>query len=138
MSERAIGVTACPRRRRHFAAGFSAGAAGFGGRLAVFVLVLVTFRTAGFTDLRAELADAIRELGTTRHFAYGERADVGAAAIEFDAPDHHPDVLFVQARGGAMFARFDAFLAGCDAIFVFLVRHGIPWVRCARLLNPTL
>lgn len=90
------------------------------------VLVLGTFRTTGLADLRAKLADALCELRAARHFAQGERADVGAAAIEFDAPGHHLDVFFVQARGGAMFAGFEASLARGDAIFVFLVRHGIP------------
>ena len=69
----------------------------------------------------AKLADPLREFRSPRHFARREGADVRATPVEFNAPRHRLDFIFVQASCGAVFAGFHTFMASFNAGSVFLV-----------------
>jgi hypothetical protein len=84
-------------------------------------IVFGAFFTAGIADLRTDLANLMRKLGTARHFAFGKRANVGAAAIQADATFHHFGIFLLQAGGGAMIARCGAIVTGLDTFFETVV-----------------
>ena len=108
----------------HLAAGLRAGVAGFGAFLAMIDAMLAAFGGAGVADLGAKRADLGRELGAAGHLPRGEGAEIGAAAIDFDAAGHHVHVGFAEAGGGAAFAGVDTALAGLDAVVEGKVVHG--------------
>ncbi len=85
--------------------------------------VLLAFLRAGVAHVRAGLADHARELAAARHVAGGEAADGRTVEVELDAAREHPDVLLVQARGGAVIAGHRAGVAGVDAGLELLMWH---------------
>lgn len=116
----------CARARGgpcHLAAFLGAAAAGFRTLLAVVSLVPRAFLATRIAKVGANLADALGEIGTPRHLAFRQCAEISAAAIKFDAAGHHLDVLFVQTRGRTVFTFDGAGVAGFDAIAVFFVGH---------------
>jgi divalent metal cation (Fe/Co/Zn/Cd) transporter len=84
-------------------------------------LVFAALRATGLAHLGTQLTDAVGKLGTTRHFANRQGAQIGAIAIKLDASHHLFDVLFVEALAGAVFAGNHALITGLDAFFVLLV-----------------
>lgn len=86
--------------------------------------VLGALVTAGFADLRAELAKLPDEVAPARHVAGGEAADRSAVHIERDAARHHLYVLLLKAGGRTVVARNRTCVAGLDALLVSLVSHG--------------
>jgi hypothetical protein len=108
----------------HFAARLGAGPAGLRAVVTVIHAVLGALGSADVADLRAEGADLGGELGAARHLASGERADLGAAAVELDAANQSVDVGLAEAGRGATFAGFDAVVAGLDAVVKGEVAHG--------------
>ena len=89
----------------------------------MLVVVLRTFLCARIADLGADRAEPGRELTSAGHEPNGERAEVGAIAVELDATRHHLYVLLVQAFGCAMLASDRAGDARMDATLVFLIGH---------------
>ena len=65
--------------------------------------------------LRAQPAKRGRMLAAARHQARREPAYLGAIHVGGNAPCHHLDVFFLQARGRAMVAGVRAGIAGIDA-----------------------
>ena len=86
-------------------------------------LVFTALFAARVAYLGAELADLRGKLRAAGHLAHRKGANVSATAIEFDAADHHLDILFLEAGGRAVFARFHALVTGFYAVFVVFVRH---------------
>jgi hypothetical protein len=86
-------------------------------------VVLGAFVRARVADFRAELADALGEVATARHFIGGKCAGVGARPVQLDAVRERLHVVFLQAGARAMLARGDAVLTRFDAMLVFFVRH---------------
>ena len=84
-------------------------------------IVLCTFLCARIAGVSANRANPGRELTSAGHQPYGQRAEVGAIAVELDATRHHLYVLLVQAFGCAMLASDRAGDAGMDATLVFLM-----------------
>ena len=72
----------------------------------------------------------------------GQTANIGAVPVKCDAPRHRFDVLFVQTRCRAMFARGYAFITGFDTTLVLFMRHNFSspfWFCCCfkrRIRNP--
>jgi len=96
-------------------AGFSAATAGGSALLAVVHGMARTFLRAGGTDLRAERTQSGGKVGITRKLAGGERANIGASAIEIEAARHHFDVILLETKAGAPFASGGAGPARIDA-----------------------
>ena len=88
---------------------------------AMLVLVLGALLAARIANLRTELTGAFRKLRPPSHLASSKRADIGAAPVEFDAAGHHRDVVLMQTRRGAVFARGEAIVACLDAALVSFV-----------------
>lgn len=99
-------------------------------------LVLRAFGTACVAHFSTKLADSFCELRAACHFAFAERTQVRATAIQFDAASHHFDVVLVQARRCTMFARDEALVAGFNAILIFFVRHDVIVVCCSAARRP--
>ena len=91
--------------------------------LAMVHLVPGAFAAAGFACFRTDCADPKSEIRITGEFARSQRTDICATAIKLDAADHHFDILFCKAGGGAMFTGNDAGLAGFYAFLIFIVDH---------------
>jgi hypothetical protein len=117
----------------HFPACLRAFTTRVGTFLTVIHFVLCAFFAAGIANLGAELTNSFSELRAARHFSHRERADVGAATVEFDAARHHLYVFFVQAGGCAVFTGLHALVAGLDTVFVFFVGHDGMAVLCFGL-----
>jgi hypothetical protein len=107
----------------HAAAFLGAMAASLRAGLAVVVLVLRAFVAAGLAYLRAQLAQLLNEVTATRHAGCRESTDGSAVHVQRDAPRHHLDVFFPQARGCAVVTGVGARVAGVDTSLVLLVRH---------------
>jgi hypothetical protein len=92
-----------------------------GTLVAMFVVVLAAFLTAGIAYVSTQLANPLGKLRSTGHFAHGEGANVGTAAVEFDAAGHHLHVVLLQAGSCAVFTGFHALVTSLDTFFVFFV-----------------
>ena len=95
-------------------AGFCAGLASGGTRLAVLVLVLGTLGLALPANLNALFEDVLGVGGTPGNEGRREPADVGAVAVEADAGHHHLGVFFIEAGVGAKFAGGNAAAEGVE------------------------
>jgi hypothetical protein len=91
--------------------------------LTVLHLVLGALLPALFTDFRAGRANSSGRLARPAHYRRGQCADFGAVNVHRDAARHHLDVVFLQARGGAMIASFCTVIASFDAACKSLMRH---------------
>lgn len=95
------------------------------------------FRATGFANLRANRTNPDGKIGVPGHFSCCQGTDIRATSVEFDAADHHFDILFFQTRGSALFAGDDASMTGLDTSLVFFVFHRV-WfsrlmvARCLR------
>lgn len=107
----------------HSAAFLGATPASLRAGLAVVVLMLRAFVAAGLAYLRAQLAQLLNEVTATRHAGCRESTDGSAVHVQRDAPRHHLDVFFPQARGCAVVTGVGARVAGVDTSLVLLVRH---------------
>lgn len=87
----------------------------------MLVIVLCAFGGAGIADLSADRAKPGREITSARHKPRGERAKIGAIAVELNATRHHLHVRLVQAFRCAMLASDRAGDAGMNATLVFLL-----------------
>jgi hypothetical protein len=94
-----------------------------GAFLAMFVIVLATFLGAGVADFGANSADVASIGRPGGHQQRCGSANNRAIAIERDAANHHLDILFAQAFGGAMGAFIRAVVAGFDAVDISFVWH---------------
>jgi hypothetical protein len=89
-------------------------------------LVFRGFGGAGVADFRAKRAEPGREVTASGHEPGGERAKIGAIAIEFDATRHLLHIFFVQTFRCAVFTGRRAGATGIDTALVFLVWHMFP------------
>jgi len=107
----------------HFATGFRTGATSLSTFAAVVHWVPRAFLAAGVADFGAQLADAFREFGISRHLPLGQGADGGAAPIQANAPLHRADIVLAQTSGRAAFAGRGAVVTGFNARLVTFVSH---------------
>jgi hypothetical protein len=111
--------------------------AGVGAALAVIHVMLAAFLSAGAANFGAQAAELFGEFRIARHELRGQDTDVSAVAVEANAPLHHFDVLFLQARGGAMLAFLRAFQAGFNAASILFVSHNLsPFNKTTRRDSP--
>jgi hypothetical protein len=85
--------------------------------------VPATLGCARLTDLGAQPAELQRERAVPAHQGYRQAAEIGAVAVQADAPGHHLDVLLFETSVGAVLARGRALFTGFDAVLTFLMRH---------------
>lgn len=107
---------------------FCAAFAVIGAALAMVHFVFAAFGGAG-------AADGFRESGPAGHPARGQGTDIGAIAVEHDAPGHHFDILLLKAGACAMFAFLRALFAGADTFLVFGMSHNFPSFHKLRLIG---
>jgi hypothetical protein len=110
------------RAGSHLAAGLGTFPARFRAFPAMLhVIVFRAFFSARGANLRAELADALREFRAARHLVGRERAHVGTAPIKLDAAGEHFHIVLLQACARAVFTLGDALLTRINAVLVFFV-----------------
>jgi len=80
---------------RHLAALFRASLTFISAALAVIHCVRSALSATGVTDIDAEAAELLHELGRATHVGRGRKADLGTIAIETNAFGHFGHVLFV-------------------------------------------
>lgn len=114
-------------RTCHSATLLGAAAALVGTPVAMLRLMLGTFGAAGVADFGAHATDVMCTLRSAAHVAGCRPTDLSAITIQPNAIGHHGDVVFAQARGGAVLALLGATDTGFDARTRFLVTHnGLP------------
>lgn len=91
----------------------------------MIVIVPGAFLAAGLAHPRTELANLRGHFRATAHIGGRGPTDLCTIHVKADAAGHLGNVVFVQTRGGAVFAGLSAFGAGPHAGFKFIVAHGM-------------
>ena len=76
---------------------------------------------AGLADFGALAQQVLGVLGTPGDQAGGQRADIGAVAVQTDTADHHLHVVFLQAGRGAVLTGGDTGIEGVEQALILLV-----------------
>jgi len=90
----------------------------------IFV-VLATLLGAGIASGSAQFCHRCNKCRAPDYQGGSEAANVGAVTIKLDAVDHHLDVFFAQAGGGALFTGRGAGQTSIDAGLHGRTRRGL-------------
>lgn len=87
----------------------------------MLMLVIAAFGGACFTSFGAYPADFLRLFASEAHQLCSRITNRRAFHVEPDATRHHPDIIFLRTRSGAVVAECGAFQARFDTGFIGVV-----------------
>jgi hypothetical protein len=105
----------------HATAFFRTPLACLGAPLAMLHFMLGTFIGADLANTGAYMANLADKFTAACHIARSDAADLCTVHVEFDAPRHHLDVLFIQTGRSAMVAFCGAGITGIDTRLKFFM-----------------
>ena len=121
----------------HFAAFFCTTTAQLSTFLAVLVLMLPAFFTAGITGFGAQLTNGLRMRAAEAHELRCGIAKCGTFHVELNAAGHHFYFFFLQAGAGAVITNGGAGKAGIYAILILVIRFIFHTGKALNTVPPT-
>jgi hypothetical protein len=101
-----------------------------------YVGMFFTLSCAGIANFCAERTHFSREFAAHAHYKCRASANNRTFSVKIDTIDHHFIAAFFQIPGNAMFAGYNAGIAGVNTVLIFFVTHLIIFFKKFLFYTP--